>query len=143
MLALARTLTGGYIRAMCGRVIQSSGPLRYAYRKRRCIMPVDGFFEWSAIKGQKAKQPYAIAMKDGAPFVICRYLGEVHVQRSKGAPQTAKSFKKITSISRHICQELAVRRTGRGRKGRDGMQNGLTVSKPSPPSRWRTLRKFR
>ena len=37
-------------------------------RKRRCIVPVDGFFEWKAIKGQKAKQPYAIAMKDGAPF---------------------------------------------------------------------------
>jgi putative SOS response-associated peptidase YedK len=43
---------------------------REAYRKRRCILPVDGFFEWKAIKGQKAKQPYAIAMKDGAPFGI-------------------------------------------------------------------------
>jgi putative SOS response-associated peptidase YedK len=40
---------------------------RDAYRMRRCIVPVDGFFEWKAIKGQKAKQPYAIAMKDGAP----------------------------------------------------------------------------
>jgi hypothetical protein len=30
MPALARTLTGDYTRAMCGRVIQSSGPLRYA-----------------------------------------------------------------------------------------------------------------
>ena len=43
---------------------------RDAYRKRRCIVPADGFFEWKAIKGQKAKQPYAIAMKDGAPFGI-------------------------------------------------------------------------
>jgi putative SOS response-associated peptidase YedK len=33
-------------------------------------VPVDGFFEWKAIKGQKAKQPYAIAMKDGSPFGI-------------------------------------------------------------------------
>lgn len=41
---------------------------RDAYRKRRCIVPVDGFFEWKAIKGQRAKQPYGIAMKDGAPF---------------------------------------------------------------------------
>jgi putative SOS response-associated peptidase YedK len=32
---------------------------REAYRKRRCIVPVDGFFEWKAIKGQKVKQPYA------------------------------------------------------------------------------------
>jgi len=31
---------------------------------------MDGFFEWKAIKGQKAKQPYAIAMKDGMPFGI-------------------------------------------------------------------------
>ena len=41
---------------------------RDAYRRRRCIVPVDGFFEWKAIRGQKAKQPYAIAMKDGSPF---------------------------------------------------------------------------
>jgi putative SOS response-associated peptidase YedK len=41
-----------------------------AYRVCRCIVPVDGFFEWKAIKGQKAKQPYAIAMKAGAPFGI-------------------------------------------------------------------------
>ena len=31
-------------------------------------MPIDGFFEWRAIKGTRAKQPYAIAMKDGSPF---------------------------------------------------------------------------
>jgi putative SOS response-associated peptidase YedK len=41
---------------------------RDAYAFRRCIVPVDGFFEWRAIKGARAKQPYAIAMKDGAPF---------------------------------------------------------------------------
>ena len=34
------------------------------------MVPVDGFFEWKAIKGQKAKQPYAIAMKDSSPFGI-------------------------------------------------------------------------
>jgi putative SOS response-associated peptidase YedK len=41
---------------------------REAYAKRRCIVPIDGFFEWRAVKGEKAKQPFAIAMKDGAPF---------------------------------------------------------------------------
>jgi putative SOS response-associated peptidase YedK len=39
-----------------------------AYRRRRCIMPVDLFFEWKAIKGARAKQPYAIGMKDGSGF---------------------------------------------------------------------------
>jgi putative SOS response-associated peptidase YedK len=41
---------------------------REAYRARRCIVPVDGFFEWKALGG--AKQPYAIAMTDGSPFGI-------------------------------------------------------------------------
>jgi putative SOS response-associated peptidase YedK len=41
---------------------------REAYAFRRCIVPVDGFFEWRAIKGAGAKQPFAIAMKDGSPF---------------------------------------------------------------------------
>jgi putative SOS response-associated peptidase YedK len=41
---------------------------RDAYAHRRCIVPVDGFFEWRATKGARAKQPYAIAMKDGSPF---------------------------------------------------------------------------
>ena len=31
-------------------------------------MPIDGFFEWKAVKGSKIRQPFAIAMKDGAPF---------------------------------------------------------------------------
>ena len=41
---------------------------RDAYRRRRCIMPVDLFFEWKAIKGERAKQPYAIGMKGGSGF---------------------------------------------------------------------------
>ena len=46
--------------------VRSKPMFRDAYRKRRCIVPVEGFFEWQATKG--GKQPYAIAMKNGAPF---------------------------------------------------------------------------
>ena len=41
-------------------------PMFRAYRRRRCIVPVDGFFEWRAEHG--AKQPYATAMQDRSPF---------------------------------------------------------------------------
>jgi putative SOS response-associated peptidase YedK len=34
---------------------------RNGYAHRRCIIPVDGFFERQSIKGAMAKQPYAIA----------------------------------------------------------------------------------
>src|SRR4029453_13092402 len=57
------------INAKC-ETVRSLPSFREAYRKCRCLVPVDGFFEWKAIKGEKAKQPYAIAMKDGAPFGI-------------------------------------------------------------------------
>ena len=57
------------INAKC-ETIRTLPTFRDAYRLRRCIVPVDGFFELKAIKGQKSKQPYAIAMKDGKPFGI-------------------------------------------------------------------------
>jgi hypothetical protein len=41
-----------------------SGAEETSTMRHRCIVPVDGFFEWKAIKGQRAKQPYAVAMTD-------------------------------------------------------------------------------
>jgi putative SOS response-associated peptidase YedK len=57
------------INAKC-ETVRTLLTFRNAYHLRRCILPVDGFYEWKAIKGQRAKQPYAIAMKDGAAFGI-------------------------------------------------------------------------
>lgn len=47
--------------------LSSLPTFRDAYAQRRCIVPVDGFFEGRATRGAR-KQPYAIAMKDGSPF---------------------------------------------------------------------------
>ena len=55
------------INAKC-ETVRTLPTFRDAYRRRRCILPVDGFFEWKAIKGAKAKQPCAIVTKDGYPF---------------------------------------------------------------------------
>ena len=48
--------------------VESLPTFRAAYAKRRCIVPVESFFEWRAMKGARVKQPYAVAMKDGYPF---------------------------------------------------------------------------
>jgi putative SOS response-associated peptidase YedK len=39
-----------------------------AYARRRCIVPIDGFYEWRPVEGEKVKQPFCIAMRDGSPF---------------------------------------------------------------------------
>ena len=43
---------------------------RAAYAKRRCLVPVDNFFEWARAKGKGPKQPYAVAMRSGEPFAL-------------------------------------------------------------------------
>jgi putative SOS response-associated peptidase YedK len=40
------------INAKC-ETVRTLPSFREAYRKRRCILPVDGFFEWKAIKGRQ------------------------------------------------------------------------------------------
>jgi putative SOS response-associated peptidase YedK len=50
--------------------VASAPMFRAAYAKRRCLVPIDNFFEWRAVHGAKAKQPYAIGMKSGQPFAL-------------------------------------------------------------------------
>jgi putative SOS response-associated peptidase YedK len=39
---------------------------RQAFRRRRCIIPADGFYEWQRVGGRK--QPFFFRMRDGRPF---------------------------------------------------------------------------
>jgi len=41
---------------------------RTAYRKRRCLIPADGFYEWHT--ENKVKVPYFISLASGDPFVF-------------------------------------------------------------------------
>ena len=42
---------------------------RGAFKRRRCLIPADGFYEWQA-RGKGPKQPYRIGRQDGAPFAF-------------------------------------------------------------------------
>lgn len=39
------------------------------FLRRRCLVPVDGFYEWRALS-HRPKQPYFIAARDGSPLAI-------------------------------------------------------------------------
>jgi putative SOS response-associated peptidase YedK len=41
-----------------------------AFRKRRCIIPADGFYEWKKVPGRKTKQPMFIHRADGEPLAF-------------------------------------------------------------------------
>jgi putative SOS response-associated peptidase YedK len=53
-----------------GETIAEKPTFRTAYRRHRCLLPTDGFYEWArAGSAQNArKQPMHIGMRDGAPF---------------------------------------------------------------------------
>lgn len=41
---------------------------RAAFKRRRCLIVADGFYEWQRTGSSKKKQPYYIQMEDEAPF---------------------------------------------------------------------------
>jgi putative SOS response-associated peptidase YedK len=48
--------------------VETAHSFRSAFKKRRCLIPADGFYEWKKVIGGKI--PYSIEMKDGSPFVF-------------------------------------------------------------------------
>jgi hypothetical protein len=53
--------------------IDTAHSFRSAFKKRRCLIPADGFYEWKKVIGGKI--PYSIEMKDGSPFVFAGLWG--------------------------------------------------------------------
>ena len=48
--------------------VATNGAFRAAFRRRRCLVPADGFYEWQ--RQERAKQPFYIHMRDDAPFAF-------------------------------------------------------------------------
>jgi putative SOS response-associated peptidase YedK len=46
-----------------GETVADKPAFRTAFRKRRCLIPADAFYEWQAISGTKQKQPLLIQSK--------------------------------------------------------------------------------
>jgi putative SOS response-associated peptidase YedK len=58
---------------------------RSAFRKRRCLILADGFYEWETIAGQKTKLPHYIQLADGQPFA---FAGLWETWKPKDAPDS-------------------------------------------------------
>ncbi len=51
-----------------GETVAEKPAYRAAMKRRRCLIPADGFYEWKA--GTPRKQPYYIRAKDGSPLAF-------------------------------------------------------------------------
>lgn len=65
------------INARSEGLLEPKSAFKSEYRKHRCIIPMDGFYEWKAgdgslltAKGKPAKQPYFIHRVDGEPLAV-------------------------------------------------------------------------
>jgi len=61
---------------------------RDAMWRRRCLIPADGFYEWSKI-GPKEKQPYNFGLRDDSvlPLLACGNGGTLRTERSSKLAQ--------------------------------------------------------
>lgn len=50
--------------------ITTKNAFRPAFLRRRCIIPADGFYEWTKVAGHKRKQPWYIHRPDGEPYAF-------------------------------------------------------------------------
>jgi len=73
--------------------LTTSPTFREAFKRRRCLVPADGFYEWQPI-GKKTKQPFAIALKDGSLFALA---GLFDVWKDKQTGQALLSYSMITT----------------------------------------------
>jgi len=80
--------------------IESKAALREAFHQRRCLVPVDNFYEWK--KTARANQPYAIALADRGLMALA---GLWENWRSP-AGEWIRSFAVVTCPPNELCAEL-------------------------------------
>jgi putative SOS response-associated peptidase YedK len=80
--------------------VPTSATYREAFKRRRCLVPADLFYEWQKVDA-KTKQPYAIALKDGDLFA---FAGLWETWKDKMTGETKETYTIITTDPNDIMQ---------------------------------------
>lgn len=87
-----------------GETVAEKPSFRTAFRRRRCLVIADGYFEW--VRSGKEKKPYYIRMDDEGPFAMAG-LWEIWRGREKiVAGPTIQSCTIITTDANNQTQEI-------------------------------------
>jgi len=80
--------------------VDTKPAFREAFQRRRCLVPIDNFYEWA--KTADGKQPYAIALADRRLMALA---GLWETWRSP-AGERVRSFTIVTTTPNELCAEL-------------------------------------
>jgi putative SOS response-associated peptidase YedK len=81
--------------------IEKKPAFREAFRQRRCLVPVDNFYEWKKI--DSGKQPYAIGLKGGGLMALA---GVWENWRDPSSNERVRSFAIVTTEPNELCAQL-------------------------------------
>ncbi len=82
--------------------LATSPAYREAFKRRRCLIPADGFYEWDTI-GPKRKEPFAIALKSGELFALA---GLWETWRDKQIGHMLHTFTVITTDANELVESF-------------------------------------
>jgi putative SOS response-associated peptidase YedK len=82
----------------------SKGPFREALRKRRCLVPADGFYEWK--REGKTKVPFELAPQDGRPVTFAGIWERWRPQGSERGTAWIESFSILTAAADALVSPL-------------------------------------
>jgi putative SOS response-associated peptidase YedK len=83
--------------------VASKPSFRDAFKKRRCLIPADGFYEWTGEKGNK--QPYYVSIPSGEPFAFAG-LWESWTDKESDEESVYKSCTIITTAASESILEI-------------------------------------
>jgi putative SOS response-associated peptidase YedK len=85
-------------------IVDTAPSYREAFKRRRCLIPADGFYEWKKTPGGKI--PYSIGMKDDEPFVFARLW---EVWKPPGTEEWLHTWTIITGEPNELVREIHTR----------------------------------
>ena len=76
-----------------------------AYRKRRCLIPADGFYEWKRQPGSTRKQPFYIHRTDDEPLAFAG-LWEIWKGPDRSGDEVVRSTTIVTGPANDLMAEI-------------------------------------
>lgn len=86
--------------------IDRTPAFRYAFQKRRCLVPADAFYEWlrtTDARGRDVRQPYAVLRRDGQPLALAGLWAGWH---DDDTGEVIRSFTIVTTAANDLMRPI-------------------------------------